>query len=143
MIRRPPRSTRTDTLFPYTTLFRSFCSTTAVVNSEQHENKPTIQDTINPADWNRVERQYKHQSQRPIQFPDPIQHPDRSPLCSRGKATLQNPLRLHQRRQRNTQRCPIQPKVQRKQSLPPQSRRRSEEHTTELQYIMRIPYTGF
>src|SRR6056297_4355242 len=27
MIRRPPRSTRTDTLFPYTTLFRShaFC----------------------------------------------------------------------------------------------------------------------
>src|SRR3546814_5776508 len=26
MIRRPPRSTRTDTLFPYTTLFRSFGS---------------------------------------------------------------------------------------------------------------------
>src|SRR3546814_5161702 len=25
MIRRPPRSTRTDTLFPYTTLFRSAC----------------------------------------------------------------------------------------------------------------------
>src|SRR3546814_11121656 len=25
MIRRPPRSTRTDTLFPYTTLVRSFC----------------------------------------------------------------------------------------------------------------------
>src|SRR3546814_6866861 len=28
MIRRPPRSTRTDTLFPYTTLFRSvYCQT--------------------------------------------------------------------------------------------------------------------
>src|SRR3546814_6337445 len=26
MIRRPPRSTRTDTLFPYTTLFRSKCA---------------------------------------------------------------------------------------------------------------------
>src|SRR3546814_2357116 len=26
MIRRPPRSTRNDTLFPYTTLFRSFLS---------------------------------------------------------------------------------------------------------------------
>src|SRR3546814_12951050 len=25
MIRRPPKSTRTDTLFPYTTLFRSTC----------------------------------------------------------------------------------------------------------------------
>src|SRR3546814_7424749 len=28
MIRRPPRSTRTDTLFPYTTLFRSLVPTT-------------------------------------------------------------------------------------------------------------------
>src|SRR3546814_4247432 len=28
MIRRPPRSTRTDTLFPYTTLFRSWHSQT-------------------------------------------------------------------------------------------------------------------
>src|SRR3546814_16722054 len=26
MSRRPPRSTRTDTLFPYTTLFRSYAS---------------------------------------------------------------------------------------------------------------------
>src|SRR3546814_20959408 len=32
MIRRPPRSTRTDTLFPYTTLFRSV----------RRENKPRI-----------------------------------------------------------------------------------------------------
>src|SRR3546814_18784005 len=31
MIRRPPRSTRTDTLFPYTTLFRSAC----------HRNEPS------------------------------------------------------------------------------------------------------
>src|SRR3546814_13393375 len=29
MIRRPPRSTRTDTLFPYTTLFRSLWGATA------------------------------------------------------------------------------------------------------------------
>src|SRR3546814_1362388 len=29
MIRRPPRSTRTDTLFPYTTLFRSLLLTVA------------------------------------------------------------------------------------------------------------------
>src|SRR3546814_1483895 len=29
MIRRPPRSTRTDTLFPYTTLFRSACRSPA------------------------------------------------------------------------------------------------------------------
>src|SRR3546814_14489847 len=30
MIRRPPRSTRTDTLFPYTTLFRSLRETEQV-----------------------------------------------------------------------------------------------------------------
>src|SRR3546814_15627850 len=32
MIRRPPRSTRTDTLFPYTTLFRSVCCFCAVMS---------------------------------------------------------------------------------------------------------------
>src|SRR3546814_7723591 len=31
MIRRPPRSTRTDTLFPYTTLFRSLALASAAV----------------------------------------------------------------------------------------------------------------
>src|SRR3546814_20457480 len=34
MIRRPPRSTRTDTLFPYTTLFRS-TRASAVVRTRQ------------------------------------------------------------------------------------------------------------
>src|SRR3546814_8724163 len=34
MIRRPPRSTRTDTLFPYTTLFRAF-------NFAVHKRTPT------------------------------------------------------------------------------------------------------
>src|SRR3546814_2321362 len=32
MIRRPPRSTRTDTLFPYTTLFRSMAVTLLAVH---------------------------------------------------------------------------------------------------------------
>src|SRR3546814_15899620 len=32
MIRRPPRSTRTDTLFPYTTLFLSVCAVAAFRN---------------------------------------------------------------------------------------------------------------
>src|SRR3546814_2502906 len=31
MIRRPPRSTRTDTLFPYTTLFRSVSRSASIV----------------------------------------------------------------------------------------------------------------
>src|SRR3546814_11413568 len=33
MIRRPPRSTRTDTLFPYTTLFRSVAAGAGVVTA--------------------------------------------------------------------------------------------------------------
>src|SRR3546814_441977 len=41
MIRRPPRSTRTDTLFPYTTLFRSNSrkKTGTHVNDERHKPK--------------------------------------------------------------------------------------------------------
>src|SRR3546814_5000254 len=37
MIRRPPRSTRTDTLFPYTTLFRSdLLVALATSNADEH-----------------------------------------------------------------------------------------------------------
>src|SRR3546814_11106306 len=36
MIRRPPRSTRTDTLFPYTTLFRS-CTNRFCVQAGVHD----------------------------------------------------------------------------------------------------------
>src|SRR3546814_19740039 len=36
MIRRPPRSTRTDTLFPYTTLFRSLERAEAVGAADVH-----------------------------------------------------------------------------------------------------------
>src|SRR3546814_1946416 len=36
MIRRPPRSTRTDTLFPYTTLFRSGFLAEAAVDAFGH-----------------------------------------------------------------------------------------------------------
>src|SRR3546814_1422374 len=41
MIRRPPRSTRTDTLFPYTTLFRSgpACAATGVQNHVHRAQK--------------------------------------------------------------------------------------------------------
>src|SRR3546814_20505191 len=34
MIRRPPRSTRTDTLFPYTTLFRSRLQMIAAISHD-------------------------------------------------------------------------------------------------------------
>src|SRR3546814_2441443 len=50
MIRRPPRSTRTDTLFPYTTLFRSLllrsaaqiCCARAALGQASAKPAPTI-----------------------------------------------------------------------------------------------------
>src|SRR3546814_12664985 len=54
MIRRPPRATRTDTLFPYTTLFRSDFgyrwNRTSAENSEFSRNV-SLTNTTNS--WNR------------------------------------------------------------------------------------------
>src|SRR3546814_12881215 len=48
MIRRPPRSTRTDTLFPYTTLFRSEwkhdCEKAYVLGSDDYVFRNTFKD---------------------------------------------------------------------------------------------------
>src|SRR3546814_4905077 len=83
MIRRPPRSTRTDTLFPYTTLFRS----------------------------------------APRRRP----HPHRHGLPPPGPAP--RPARRLRRDRR--------PVLERKPGS------RSEEHTSELQSLMRISYAVF
>src|SRR3546814_7700125 len=65
MIRRPPRSTRTDTLFPYTTLFRSTLAADLDVNLSPGSGWAVFQtlegrvsaESIDPAgnggDWNR------------------------------------------------------------------------------------------
>src|SRR3546814_9601845 len=42
MIRRPPRSTRTDTLFPYTTLFRSPGDAGALVREQELGAGPAL-----------------------------------------------------------------------------------------------------
>src|SRR3546814_9301342 len=42
MIRRPPRSTRTDTLFPYTTLFRSHGSLTIRTLRDEEEEAAAL-----------------------------------------------------------------------------------------------------
>src|SRR3546814_13331027 len=53
MIRRPPRSTRTDTLFPYTTLFRSTPEQVAIYDSYAdafkiiHQNIEAALEAIN------------------------------------------------------------------------------------------------
>src|SRR3546814_9492447 len=61
MIRRPPRSTRTDTLFPSTTLFRSLCALQAAPGGPApvpvHDARDVRGDAvgIDSGDWHAVE----------------------------------------------------------------------------------------
>src|SRR3546814_1473631 len=95
MNRRPPRSTRTDTLFPYTTLFRS---------CELHGRGPGV---------------VSHRGREP----------DAHGLFAAGHATgereLLGPFDADQLRQDDG------------------AGHRSEEHTSELQSLMRISYAVF
>src|SRR3546814_4545790 len=98
MIRRPPRSTRTDTLFPYTTLFRSIFHVSGL--------EPLFQDLA-------IRRCMTHE---PV-MADVVE--------AAFDVAFENPLRCH---------------------LLGQCREalfRSEEHTSELQSLMRISYAVF
>src|SRR3546814_9754763 len=91
MIRRPPRSTRTDTLFPYTTLFRSGID--HLLAPEEHD----------PAGDGQI----------------------------RTEGNGSGPVAAFHR----------QP--HRADDGPHDRRQRSEEHTSELQSLMRISYAVF
>src|SRR3546814_17759472 len=57
MIRRPPRSTRTDTLFPYTTLFRSACPPTTRCSPAPRPGSASRKH------WKRSSRSEEHTSE--------------------------------------------------------------------------------
>src|SRR3546814_4166285 len=102
MIRRPPRSTRTDTLFPYTTLFRSV----PVPRRSVRKLGNSIRGPVGRAPW-RDRRIARSDNDRPGQrrvLPGRASHYDR---------------RIDEERDR------------------------SEEHTSELQSLMRISYAVF
>src|SRR3546814_15683683 len=50
MIRRPPRSTRTDTLFPYTTLFRSKTESSTSLKTLRQRVLRFVEDEVYPAE---------------------------------------------------------------------------------------------
>src|SRR3546814_19416214 len=56
MIRRPPRSTRTDTLFPYTTLFRSSRPARTVPVLRHRVCRPHGLHAVAPAQLDRIAR---------------------------------------------------------------------------------------
>src|SRR3546814_4673614 len=100
MIRRPPRSTRTYTLFPYTTLFRSGLF-------QRHIQSGIVLHGCPPSDLRGIEAPY---------------------LKPRSIMTGGQP--------------PLQ--IRRRGPLPYLSTvARSEEHTSELQSLMRISYAVF
>src|SRR3546814_1674572 len=69
MIRRPPRSTLTDTLFPYTTLFRSICG---------HDAGPVSESGQGTVD--RRNRPQRGDDPLRDRAPQPIDHRDISPI---------------------------------------------------------------
>src|SRR3546814_5201695 len=95
MIRRPPRSTRTDSLFPYTTLFRSAAQTRFTA-------------LLHHVDVEALERAFRRQKRQVSAGVDGVTVADYEQNL---EASLQN--------------------------------LRSEEHTSELQSLMRISYAVF
>src|SRR3546814_9510398 len=104
MIRRPPRSTRTDTLFPYTTLFRS---RTERLGGTARLARGTLHMAVT-----RLTKSAFRQG-----FAAPL-----AGLARTGDKPV-SPGRSHPEH--------------------PEPARRSEEHTSELQSLMRISYAVF
>src|SRR3546814_19683954 len=74
MIRRPPRSTRTDTLFPYTTLFRAIARADDHTEGDERHDAP--QDAVEHAllfgrRIGRVERVHRAASESLLPTPSP------------------------------------------------------------------------
>src|SRR3546814_14918834 len=76
MIRRPPRSTRTDTLFPYTTLFRS---------REAEQDWPTLPLPRGGGTEPERPQRISARPERPRDFPFP---PSRGKPESRARQSL-------------------------------------------------------
>src|SRR3546814_5025890 len=109
MIRRPPRSTRTDTPFPYTTLFRS-ASDPPYARPRGRMGK-IVREKFIP--YRSLYRAFGRQGRWPRRY---------------GRSLAAYARCSH----------PVQARA-----FNVSERRRSEEHTSELQSLMRISYAVF
>src|SRR3546814_8725999 len=117
MIRRPPRSTRTDTLFPYTTLFRSSSRVSSVATTAV-TNITGLRISWRGSSFRTASR---------------IAGTTRAALNIEVGAFMDISLRKAGRR----------PPRGDRQSDQARGWARSEEHTSELQSLMRISYAVF
>src|SRR3546814_2572537 len=113
MIRRPPRSTLTDTLCPYTTLFRSEVRTAVAQFGDQRQRLRIVMLT------GKLGAAFRHQPPGAI-FP------------SNDKAARRT---VEKDEAQQIRRCAGEPCAEKMF--------RSEEHTSELQSLMRISYAVF
>src|SRR3546814_12563302 len=90
MLRRPPRSTRTDTLFPYTTLFRSVADERRRLGLEQPA-VALLQPLRQPLahDQQRRQRQRREQQRQQVELQE--QHFDLRSLLDRGDRAIALP----------------------------------------------------
>src|SRR3546814_6912735 len=127
MIRRPPRSTRTDTLFPYTTLFRSWRRGGARQHGGDLHPKTRVgalgrfpclaARRAGPTRRDMAERGYAGLSGGALRSAH--LHPDRQRIAGAARSLC--------RRRRYS-----------REDADDGQGRRSEEHTSELQSLMRI-----
>src|SRR3546814_9565425 len=116
MIRRPPRSTRTDTLFPDTTLFRS------AQRAQQHADRQ-LAAAVDAGEQRVLRVELEVQPRAAVR-----DHAGREQQLDRRMGLAAVVVEEHARRT-----------VQ----LRDDDALRSEEHTSELQSLMRISYAVF
>src|SRR3546814_10001635 len=125
MIRRPPRSTRTDTLFPYTTLFRSGAERRAAALDGRQCRAAIAASTPR---------------RRAVGGGGQL-------LCARAARALLSGNLTVDRYARSADRRHVRvadhPPGHAVPAIPDARRRRSEEHTSELQSLMRTSYAAF
>src|SRR3546814_9708146 len=115
MIRRPPRSTRTDTLCPYTTLFRSDDAVAARDRPQVRWARPFDRDPRGPP-HRGIARQRSRRRRRG------------APVDASARRLTEPLAFLHTRHAG---------------LVPASNHPRSEEHTSELQSLMRSSYAVF
>src|SRR3546814_6972241 len=145
MVRRQPRATRTDTLFPYTTLFRSVAAARAAVVRLAAHRLPVVVVAGTVAVARTIVATARHEfGAAAVGNPDP-------PAVVTPAAPLhagcirQAPRQAHAAARIDVAvpRAPVLGLAADRAVAVTASRIRSEEHTSELQSLMRISYAVF